>query len=373
MKNRALYQRLLLVPIVLLLVIIIGFIVMTGNRKTETPKVGLIITGKITDRGWNGMHYQGALYACEKLGAELLVKENIPEESENCAKAVHKLAKEGASMIILSSYGYPAKISDVIQCYPEIAFYGSSAEYYADNLTSYLGRMYQPRYLTGIIAGLQTKSNSIGYVAAMPNMEVIRGINAFTLGVKSVNPDAVVNVIWTDSWENEEKETTAVNIIIKETEADVIAYHQNQHYVAKKADEVGVYSIGYNDKTEGLSDKYLTAAIWDFQALYYQIVREFVLGKANTVKRHWFGMNTGVVKLSDLSPLVSEKARQKVEEARQDILSGKDVFSGIIYDNNGVLRCNKEESVSDEQLLEKMDWFVDGVVIYEKEAGHQKN
>ena len=370
MKSRTIYRRLLLISGVALLVFIIVFIAMTGYRKNRAPKVGFIITGEITDQGWNGMHYRGVSYACEKLGAELLIKENIPEEVESCTGAVRELVKAGATMIIISSYGYPALIEDVIKEYSDIAFYGSCAEYYADNYTSYFGRMYQARYLAGIIAGMQTENNSIGYVAAMSNVEVNRGINAFTLGVRSVNPEAVVNVIWTGSWDDEEKETAATETLIRERNVDVMTYHQNQHHVAQTADKAGVYSLGYNEVEQGLSDKYLTAAIWDWQALYYQIVREFLQGKANTVRQHWFGLDTEVIKLADCSALVSEEARRRTEKALQKLLSGEDVFSGIIYDNQGELRCDEGEFISDEILLEKMDWFVDGVVEYEKETGH---
>lgn len=364
MKNRNKQYWLLVLAAVLLIIIIVSIFAI-NTQKDSDVKIGLIITGSITDDGWNGMHYQGVSSACESLGVELIVKENISEGSGNCARAVDELVKEGAGMIILSSYAYPLEVQDTVQKYPEVSFYGISAEYYAENMTSYFGRMYQARYLAGIVAGMKTESDVIGYVAAMPNSEVNRGINAFTLGVKSVNEDASVHVVWTDEWENEAKEQDAANTLINELKADVLTYHQNQHYVAKVADEAGVYSIGYNAVEEGLSDDYLTAAVWDWNALYYQIVREYMQGKGNTVKRHWFGIDTGVVALSEYSPLVEEGIRQRVEQAKTEMNEGNDVFSGLIYDNKGTIRCGEGESISDEILLEKMDWFVDGVVIYE--------
>ncbi|MBR6638335.1 MAG: BMP family ABC transporter substrate-binding protein, partial [Lachnospiraceae bacterium] len=177
MKNSRMRQRILLVVMAVLIVVIVGSIVMTGYKKSSAPKIGLIITGSKTDAGWNGVHYQGVSYACDKLDAKLIVKENVPENAELCAQAIRELVADGAGMIILSSYAYPEMVKDVIESYPEVAFYGSSAEYYADNMTSYFGRMYQARYLAGIIAGMTTENNKIGYVAAMPNIEVNRGIN----------------------------------------------------------------------------------------------------------------------------------------------------------------------------------------------------
>ena len=360
-KNK---QHILLIAAGILLVFIIVFIFTINLKKEDTIKVGVILTGNSTDEGWNGMHYQGVSSACEELGVELIVKENVSEGTGQCEIAIDELVKEDVGMIILSSYSYPTEVQDTIQKYPQISFYGISAEYSADNMTSYFGRMYQARYLAGIVAGMKTENNVIGYVAAMPNSEVNRGINAFTLGVKSVNPDAEVNVIWTNEWEDEEKESDAVDVLINEAGADVVTYHQNQHYVAQKADEAGVYSIGYNAVAQGLSEKYLTAAVWDWNALYYQIIREFLQGKGNAVERHWFSLDTGVVALSEYSDYVEEEIIQKIELSKLEMAEGNQIFSGVIYDNNGTLRCGEGESISDEILLKKMDWFVDGVVIY---------
>lgn len=355
----------LLVLAVVILIAIIVLIFTINKKQKETVKVGLILTGMTTDEGWNGMHYQGVSSACKELGVELIMKENVSEGTERCAEAIDELVKEDVGMIILSSYSYPTEVQDTIRKYPEVAFYGISAEYYSNNMTSYFGRMYQARYLAGIAAGMKTESDVIGYVAAMPNSEVNRGINAFTLGVRSVNPQATVNVIWTNEWENPDKEQAAVSTLIKDLGADVVTYHQNQHYVAQAADEAGIYSIGYNAVATGLSDRYLTAAVWDWNALYYQIIREYLQGRANGVKRHWFGIDTGVVALSDCSKLVDAAILEEIDNAKKEMSDGKDVFSGIIYDNMGILRCDEEESISDDNLLAKMDWFVDGVVIYE--------
>lgn len=364
MKNLKNKPYLLLVIAGVLLVVIIVSIFTFNSQKEDTVKVGLILTGSAIDAGWNGMHYQGVRTACEELRAELIVKENVPEGTGECVAAVEALVKEKAEIIILSSYAYPTEVKDVVEKYPDVAFYGISAEYYAENMTSYFGRMYQARYLAGIVAGMKTESNHIGYVAAMPNSEVNRGINAFTLGVKSVNPEAVVTVAWTDAWEDAEKEKECAELLIK-AGADVLTYHQNKHNVAKAADSAGVYSIGYNAAEKGLSDQYLTAAVWDWKAVYYQIIREYLQGRGNSVKRHWFGIETGVVALSEYSLQVDTGIKEQVENAKAEMAEGKDVFSGIIYDNEGTLRCGEGESISDEILLERMDWFVDGVVIYE--------
>lgn len=364
MKNKTKLTILIISVVVLLTAIALLVLYFNNSKDDEVKKIGYIMTGAIDEHGWNGMNYKGIEAVCSSLGVELMVKENVLEGTGMCIKAVSELAEAGAEMIILSSFGYPGEVAELIDKYPKISFYGISSQYYADNMSSYFGRMYQMRYLTGIIAGMITESNNIGYVAAMANDEVNRGINAFTMGVKRVNPDAIVNVMWTDSWDDEAKAKSVAKTLISDG-ADVLAYHQNQPYVVAAADEEGVYSIGYNEAAEGYSDKYLTAAVWDWEYLYFDIIKEFLQGRANSRQHHWCGMETGAIGLSEFSPLVTDEIRAEVEKAKAEILSGKDVFSGEIYDINGVKRCDEDEFISDAALMDDFDWYVDGVVINE--------
>ena len=204
--------KLLIIGAISILSIIIFLILSVGNAKeSKQTKIGFIMSGGIEDTGWNGNHYNGIKEACEKLDAELLVKEEIKEFAGTCEGAICELAEEGAEMIFLSSYGYNEEVHEIVTEYPEIVFYGNCPEFQEKNLTHYFTRMYQARYLSGIIAGMMTKTNQIGYVAAMSNHEVNRGISAFTLGVRRVNPNAKVLVTWTGDWDNKEQETIATN------------------------------------------------------------------------------------------------------------------------------------------------------------------
>jgi len=341
------------------------FIILFGSRKDEQVKVGFIISGAKDEDGWNGRHYQGIKLACEELGVELIVKENVKEYSGACEKAIRELAKDGVGMIVLSSYGYSEEVKELVAQYPEITFYASSSEHHSDNMTSYFARMYQARYLSGIIAGLKTESNVIGYVAAMPNNEVNRGINAFALGVKRVNKDARIIVSFTDAWDDEQAERKAAGRLIEEMKADVLTYHQNKTHVIAAAEEAGVYSIGFHQQFEGFSPKYLTSAVYDWRLVYRTIVREFLCGEENSRDNYWVGMEAGAVALSAYSSEVSEEIRGEVERATEEILAGKDVFSGVIYDNEGNLRCSENEIISDAELLENFNWYVEGVEFYE--------
>lgn len=348
--------------VVILILLLIVF--MGRDAKDDKNKIGFIMSGSIDEMGWNGMHYQGMKEACDKLGAELLVKENVKEFTGECNEAIKELAEENAGMIILSSYGYSEEAREVVKEYPEIVFYVNSSEYHDVNMTSYFVRMYQARYLAGVVAGMKTETNTIGYVAAMSNNEVNRGINAFTLGVKRVNPEAKVVVSWTGDWDNPEKEKSAAACLISQ-QADVLTYHQNQSNVVLAAEEAGVYSIGYHESPENSSDKCLTSVVCDWGLVYEEVLRGFMSGKGNNKENYWIGMEVGAVGLSEYSDEVSDDIKAEVEKVKNEFLSGRDVFSGIIYDNEGKLRCGEKEVISDEMLLENSDWYAEGVEIYE--------
>ena len=366
--NKLAMKRILLGLGALAVVIaIIAIIVITGNSGGEkTGKVGFIITGSIDESGWNRMHYSGLQKACEDLDIDLMLKENVKEFTGACNDAIVELAENGAEMIILSSYGYSEEAKDLVKEYPDIAFYVISSEHHSENMTSYFVRMYQARYLAGILAGMKTETNKVGYVAAMANNEVNRGINAFTLGVKRANPSAEVVVAWTGEWDSEEKETAAANALIEGEQVDVITYHQNQTYVVEAAEAAGIYSIGYHEALENCSEKYLTAVVCDWTLVYKELIRSYITGNTNVKTNYWLGLEAGVVDLTPYSAEVTGAEMEAIEIAKIALISGVDVFSGVIYDNEGNKRCGEKESIGDELLLEQFDWYVEGVRFYEE-------
>lgn len=347
---------------------VIMFLILTsGNEKeTYTAKVGFILSGSTDETGWNAMHYDGIKEACDKLNAKLLVKENVLEFSGQCTKAVEELVEEGASMIILSSYGYSEEVKDVVKQYPEIMFYVNSFEHKEENATPYFVRMYQVRYLSGIIAGMQTTTNKIGYVAAMPNNEVNRGISAFTLGVRSVNPEAKVIVAWTGTWDNEEIEKKAAHNLIEKVSVDMITYHQNQPYVIEVAEQKGVMSIGYHQAFDQFSENYMTSIICNWNVVYEEVLQEFLRGKGEDIEYFWIGIRKDAVELSKYSSKVSKEAIEAIEKAKEQMQKSGVVFVGPIYDTEGNLRCGEKELMSDEVLLRQFDWYVEGVEFYEE-------
>ncbi len=364
MKTEHRKYLLLFVIIVIIFSLAVSFVLYSGT-KDEKVNIGLVMTGQTDEIGWNSLHYTGVSEACKELDVNLIVKEDIKENTGACKQAVKELADADVSMIILSSYNYPNEIEEEFEKYSDIVFYSISSETDAENCISYFGRLYQVRYLSGLIAGSVTETNNIGYVANTPNNEINRGINAFTLGVKAVNPKARVIVKWVGSWDDKQAETDAVNSLIEEYNIDLVTHHQNQNYVVEAAEKAGIYSIGNNGISGEYSEKYLTSVGWNWLELYKKIIREFIHDKSDKDVNHWFGIETGAVVLSELSEAVDEETRALVSSAEEKIKSGKDVFSGVIYDNNGNQQCDTEEIITDETLLNNMDWFVEGVEIYE--------
>ena len=234
-------------------IITVVFLLLFGfkNDNDKHIKVGLITIGDIQEPGWNANHYNGMKKAAEEFGMELLVRDKIEENSGKCPVAIKELAEEGAGMIVLASGGYSKEVENVIKEYPHIAFATNYSEINVKNLSAYFARMFQGRYLSGALAAMRTKTNVIGYVAAVPNSEVKRGINAFALGVQRVKPEAKVIVMWTGSWDDPETEKLHAKRLIEEAHADVLTYHQAGASVGEVADSLGVDFIAYNILLDG--------------------------------------------------------------------------------------------------------------------------
>lgn len=336
-----------------------------GEQEPQESLVGVVIPGQVEELGWNGTHYKGIVSASQELGAKVLLIEDIKENSGLCRGAVDSLIHAGARMIILGSYNYADEIADVIRNHPEIMFYCCAASLRDENYKVYFARVYQARYLSGILAGLSTRNNRIGYVAAMNNIEVNRGINAFTLGARSVNPDARVFVAWTGSWDDAEREKANVDVLVDSFNVDLVTYHQNQDWVLGEAEARGILSIGYNLESTHYSEKVLSSVATNWNMVYREIIQDF-FQKKKSISNYWIGLEKDAVGLSFYSPLVGDSIRQILDETMLKMKNGMEVFAGPLYDNFGKLRCRKDELLGDAVLRENMDWFVKGVELYEK-------
>ena len=348
--------------VVIIFLLIFGFDV---EFEKNRPKVGFVILGDINQKGWNASHYNGIKSACDNLGLELFIRDKVPENTGQCPIAVEELIAEGANIIFLASFNYPDEVRPLMDKYPKVAFVDTSTKESAKNLTACFAKMYQGRYMAGVLAGMQTKTNVIGYVAAMQNAEVCRGINAFALGVQRTNKDAKVIVMWTGDWENYEVEKIHAERLIKEANADILTYHQDDAAVADVADSYGIDFIGYNALLEGYSEHYLTSIIchWDF--FYKDILQRYLKGELSSIRNHWVGVPQRIISLSDYSKRVDTNAKRLLVAIYNDLTYGKHVFEGEIYDNQGNLRCTKNAVISDMELLRNINWLIKGVEVLE--------
>ena len=268
---------------------------------------------------------------------------------------------QGCKVIFATSYGYMDYMYDLAQDYPDIKFLHCSGYKSSDNMVNYFGRIYQARYLSGIVAGMKTESNKIGYVGAYPIPEVIRGINAFTLGVRSVNPDATVEVVWTSTWYDPATEKSAA-IALLDKGCDVIAQHQDTTGPQQAAQERGKWSIGYNCDTSDVATKsYMTAPVWNWGIYYADQVQKILDGTWKS-ENYWGGINDGIVALAPLTENAPADAQPKVDEAAAKIKSGDfEVFQGPINDQIGNIKVPEGSKLTDEEML-SINWFVEGVI-----------
>lgn len=362
-------KKIIITAIIIVVALVAGIFVIniyeTDSEVTkESTNVGLILNGNKDDKTWGQSHYDCLQITAGELNLNIICRECVT--TDVVAAEIDELVAEGCEMIIANSYEFKDSISEAAERYPEIYFFHATGTDYGKNMCSYFGRMYQARYLTGIVAGLQTETNCIGYVAAMPISEVNRGINAFTLGVRSVNPDAVVYVRWTDSWLDDATAKDAAEQLIAERNIDVLTVHTDALTPLLVAEEHGIAAIGYNaDNREEYPNAYLTAAVWNWEPFYTSKLLSCLQGKF-VGDNYWEGLESGMVSVSELSDNAKQGTDAALESARQRILSGTyDVFYGPIYDNEGTLRIAEGECMTDNAMLNEFDWYVEGVVIDE--------
>lgn len=365
LKNRSFIFRFILLLLALFVVLMAAVYIRNFQIRNDEKQViaGGVFVGERSDKGWNESHYYGILSACSEHSCTFIAKENIPEGDSSVQRAVKELADKGCSVIFLTSFGYSQYLDELASTYPDIAFFSVAGEDNSDNCTTYFARMYQARYLAGIVAGAQSETGILGMVVAMPIPEVYRAINAYCMGARKSNPEAKVRVIFTGSWDDEEAEKAAAKELCQ-SGADVITYHTDRPYAIDEAEDIGVYSTGYESVFQEYSENFLTAAVVNWDVLYVRVLGDFLSGRTDFSRRYWLDISDGVVSLYPYSPLVGDDAKKLVESESWRIQTWRDVFSGEIYDNAGHLRCEKDESISDEELFERMDWLVDGVEVY---------
>lgn len=352
-------------------IILIGIIFISARKvdtevTREQTKVGFILNGSIDDHSWGQSHYEGMEQCADSLNLEVYYRENVPV-NEHCKKELEDLIGQGCRIIICNSFGYGEYVQEVAKEHRDIYFFHATGVEEDGNLASFFGRIYQMRYLSGIVAGLQTETNEIGYVAAYPIPEVNRGINAFTLGVRAVNPTAKVYVEWTHSWTGDGEAEAATRRLLEGCSIDVLTIHTDTNRTLEIAQEEGIWCIGYNmDNIDLYPDTFLTAPVFEWENFYEPHILDCLQGKF-VGTHYWEGVETGVVSLAPLSRNVKPGIKEAVEREGRKFLSRTfDVFYGPIADTDGNIRVQEMECMTDQELLNAFDWYVEGVVLYEE-------
>lgn len=325
----------------------------------DDVKIGFVYIGSIDDAGYNYSQDKARLALLDAGYKNVYYVENVPENSD-CEKVIRDLVDLGCNLIYTTSYGFIDSTLKVAKDFPDVKFAHCSGNRRAENVSTYFGRMFEARYLSGIVAGLKTKTNNIGYVAAFQIPECIRGINAFALGAHSVNKSVKITVEWTNTWYDPAYEKLCAKKVI-DLGCDVIAQHQDTTACQLAAAEAGVYSIGYNTPTPfAAPSSYLCAPIFHWEAFVQDDVERYRRGEWKS-RAYWGGLEAGMVDLSPLSSLCASGTSALVEKAKREIIDGTlKIFKGPLIDNKGVIRVQKDDVLSDEDIW-NMDWFVQGV------------
>lgn len=357
--------RVLYIVIMIAIVLSAVFLILeTSPEEAERISVGCIFAGSVGEDGPSKVKYDCISSVCADAGASLTVRDNVPENADDVAEAVKYLAENKCGVIFFIEPGHARFAASASEKYANIGFFVNDPKYAGDMVSFFGGRKYQERYLAGIIAGYRTKTNVVGYVAPLSNDEVNLCINAFTLGVRSVRLDAQVHVRFTASGYRVSKVNDAVERLAG-INADIIAYHSSCTEVPEACEKKGIDFIAYgSDGMEGYNYRIASVGC-DRYKLYEYAIRGGTRGKEREMTAFWLGISEDAVDIYDISERVPGEALTAIEAAKQNMISGKDVFSGYIRDMKGLVRCEEDEMISDRMLLTDMFWLAEGVVIDE--------
>jgi basic membrane protein A len=335
----------------------------TGSSgDSAVTKAAWVYVGPINDGGWTQAHDAGRKAVEKELGdkVETTYKENVPEGPE-AKQVMEDLIKDGNEIIFVTSFGFGDAAKELAAKYPDVKFEHATGAETADNLATYYGASEDTIYLTGIAAGAAIpEGGTVGFVAPFPIPEVIRHINAFELGVQSVNPSATTKVVWTNTWFDPEDERKAADSLIADG-VDAIASGQDSPASGEAAKAKGLPFVGYDsDQSKNLGDVWLTASLYDWGPYYIERVKAVADGSWKTGE-YYGGIDDGFVHLAPFGKGVSAETQKTIEDQQKAIADGSfEVFAGPIEDQAGEVKIPEGETATLPELL-SMDWFVKGV------------
>ncbi|WP_322069360.1 BMP family ABC transporter substrate-binding protein [Paraburkholderia bannensis] len=331
-------------------------------QAADAPGVAFVYLGNPGDAGWTYAHDQGSKAAEQKFGSKIKITrvENVPESADS-ERVFRDLASKGNKIIFGSSFGYQDFELKVAKDFPDTVFLHATGYKKAPNFGTYDVRMYQGAYLAGVAAGYATKSNTLGFVASVPIPEVVRNINAYTLGARSVNPKVHTKVIWINSWFDPGKEKQAAETLIGQG-ADVLLQNTDSSATLATAEEKHVHAFGWDSNMKKFGpDAHLGSVEANWGVYYVAAIQQVLDGKWKN-DPVWWGIPQKAVDLGDVNTsALSADAQKAVAAKRESIASGKwDVFTGPIKDQTGAVKVPAGKTLTDPEL-QRLNWYVEGV------------
>ena len=327
----------------------------------EPLKIGFVYVGPIGDHGWTYQHNQGRLAIEREFGDRVKTTyvESVKEGADS-ERVIRQLASTGHQLIFTTSFGFMNPTLKVAKQFPQVRFEHATGYKRGANVATYTARFYEGRYIAGVIAGRITDSNTIGYVASFPIPEVVRGINAFTLGLRKVNPQATVKVVWVNSWYDPGKEGAAARALIDQG-ADVLLQHTDSPAPMQAAEERGIYAVGQASDMRRFGPKaQLTAIVNRWSGYYVQRTRQ-VMDSTWSSEDTWGGLAAGMLTMASYNKNLPAEIVAEAKQLEADIRSAKvHPFQGPIKDQAGKERLARGQTLDDNMLL-GMNWYVQGV------------
>ena len=333
----------------------------SAAAKPEPIKAAWIYVGPVGDAGWSFAHDLGRKAVEAKFGDEVKtsIVEKVPEGAD-AERVIRDLAQQGNKIIFATSFGYMDAMLKVAGEFPDVKFEHATGYKTAPNMRIYDASFYHDTYMAGVIAGTMTKSNTLGFVGSFPIPEVLRNINAFTLGAQSVNPKIKTKVVWVNTWFDPPKESEAAQSLINQG-ADVLLQNTDSTAVLQTAEKNGKYAFGWDSDMSSFGPKaHLASAVANWGPYYIKAIEELKAGTWKTERTVW-GVKEGLNDLIKINDVVPEAAKKKVEGIKAGLKDGSfEVFTGPIVDNAGKERLGKDAK-ADQEWKDKIDFYVKGV------------
>jgi basic membrane protein A and related proteins len=326
----------------------------------EPLGVGFVYVSPIGEAGWTTQHDIGRKEMVKHFGDKIKTKvvEDVPEGAD-AERVIRDLAQQGNKLIFTTSFGYMNPTLKVAKQFPDVKFIHVTGYKTASNVGNVNARFYEGRYLAGVLAAKMSKGNVAGYVAAFPIPEVLQGINAFTLGMRSVNPKAEVKVIWVNSWYDPGKERDAALTLMSQG-AEVVTNHTDSTAVVQAAQEKGKYAIAYHSDMKKFGPKAQLASVTHHWGAYYITQAQAVMDNKWKPTSVWGGIKDGMVSLDNYGPAVPNDVKVFVQGKEAELVAGKlSPFTAPVKDNEGKVRLEKGPMT--DEALNKMDYYVAGV------------